>query len=61
MNSEELNALKMDLKIFIFIQEVGIYHPHAQSKENTKENTKEKDRKKQENNVNNRTSMNEYR
>lgn len=27
------------------MQEVEIYHPHAQSKENTKANTKEKDRK----------------
>ena len=43
VTSEVVNALKMDLKIFLFIQ-VGVYHSHALFQEKTKEITDHKKR-----------------
>lgn len=40
MISEVVNALKMELNFFP--QEVGVYRPHASSKQNTKEITDHK-------------------
>lgn len=44
MTSEGVNALKIDEKFFSFSQEVGVYHPHASSKQNTEEMTNHKKR-----------------